>query len=410
MRRRLALMMGLVYSVQGAFWPILAIHLADLGMSERGRSWVFGTMAVGSFAMPLGVGQLVDRFIPAQFYLAGAYALGCVILGLIGAGVARTAPAFFVGFLAYWLVMAPCYSLSNALAFRHLAHPDRDFGQVRLWGTVGWMVAGWAVSLLMTGGDPTRGMGRGIPEAFGVAAVCSLVAAGYCLTLPHTPPVRLTPGGRRSTTRQDVASLLWEPGVAVYLLASFGVSVATPFVYQIMPEHLRRVGMDPAWVSSAMSLGQWPEVVALAILPILINRLGYRVTLCVGVGAYVLRFGSLALVPGLFVATAGIPLHGVGVACFSIVGQMFLNSHAAADRRASTQALNTVVNGGFGSIAGSLLAGETLGWFRDEPERVFLVPMSIHLALVMLLILGFRPAKLEPLAPIVLPATPGRNE
>ena len=67
---RLSGMMALVYSVQGAFWPLLSIHLVDLGVSERGRGWIFATMAMASFAMPLGAGQLVDRLMPTQRFLA----------------------------------------------------------------------------------------------------------------------------------------------------------------------------------------------------------------------------------------------------------------------------------------------------------------------------------------------------
>ena len=73
----------------------------------------------------------------------------------------------------------------------------------------------------------------------------------------------------------------------VYLIVAFGVSLTTPFVYQVMPNYLRSIGMDRAWVSTAMSLGQWPEIAALASLPWLIRRFGYRATLALGIAAYI---------------------------------------------------------------------------------------------------------------------------
>ena len=404
-RVRLAVMMALVYSVQGAFWPVLAIHLGDLGITERERSGIFATMALASFAMPFGAGQLVDRLMPTQWFLAASFAVGSVVLTLIASGLATSARSLFGLFLVYWLFMAPSYSLSGSLAFRNLQRPERDFTRVRLWGTVGWMTVGWVVSLVMTwsarhGATPTRGA----TEAFWIAAACSLATSLYCLTLPHTAPVQLVPGGRRTSVVEDVRNLISRPGVGVYLAAAFGFSLTTPFVYQVLPAHLRRIGMDRAWVASAMSLGQWPEVLGLAVLPILIRRWGYRATLCVGVASYVVRFGLLAVVPSLAMATVGIPLHGVGIACFSIVGQMFINSQAAADRRASTQSVNTVINGGLGSMTGSLLAGEAIRLTPNHPGLVFLAPCLINVALLFFLIARFRPeastvAALRPVVP-----------
>ena len=403
MRLRLAAMMALIYSVQGAFWPVMTLHLADLGVSERGRGLVFATMAMASFAMPLGAGQLVDRFFPTRWFLVGSFGAGAVVLATIALGVATTPAAFFGLFLVYWLFMAPSYSLSNSLAFRNLARPERDFARVRLWGTVGWMAVGWVVSLTMALAGRQMTARRGATEAFWVAAGLSLVTACYCRTLPMTPPLRLVPGGRRTTFVQDIGDLLRRPGVAAYLVAAFGFSLTTPFVYQVIPQYLRRAGMDRAWVASAMSMGQWPEVIGLACLPALIRRWGFRTTLMVGVGSYVVRFASLATEPSLAVATLGIPLHGVGIACFSIAGQMFVNGQAADDRRASAQSMNTVVNGGLGSMIGSLLAGEVLRRLPDRPGLVFAVPAVINLGLVAYLLANFPPARrLDP-----PPADPG---
>ena len=405
-RVRLSVMMALVYTVQGAFWPVLSIHLTDLGITEQERSGIFATMAIASFAMPLGAGQLADRLMPTQRLLAISFALGSVLLGVVAAGLATTASSLFGLFLGYWLIMAPSYSLSNSLAFRNLARPDQDYAGVRLWGTVGWMTVGWVVSLVMSlAGRSGSGPSRGASEAFWIAAGFSLLTAVYCTTLPNTPPVRLVPGGRRSSVVRDVRDLVGRPGVAVYLAAAFGFSLTTPFVYQVIPAYLRRIGMDRAWVPSAMSLGQWPEVVGLAALPFLIGRWGYRPTLMMGVGSYLVRFGLLAFVPSLWVAVLGNPLHGVGIACFSIVGQMFINSRASADRRASAQSINTVVNGGLGSMTGSLLAGEVIRRTPDHPEFVFLVPCAINLALVVFIAVLFRPATLEADAP-AKPAAP----
>ncbi len=396
-RRRLSVMMVLVYSVQGAFWPLLSIHLVDLGVAERGRGWIFATMALGSFAVPMGAGQLVDRLMPTQRFLSISFGAGTVLLALMGSGVTSNAGGMFGLFLAYWLIMSPNYSLSSSIAFRNLARPDRDFGKVRLWGTVGWMASGWLVSGVMAWSGSRSG--RGTPEAFWVAVGLSGATALYCRFLPDTPPIK-APGNRKSWAR-DVSDLVRSPSMGVYLLAAFGVSLTTPFVYQVMPNYLRAIGMDRAWVGTAMTLGQWPEIAALAALPWLIGRYGYRATLGLGIAAYLVRYGMLALDPSVWLATAGIPLHGIGVACFTIGGQMFVDGRAPADRRASAQSLNTVVTGGLGSLLGSLLAGEVVAAFPGRFGMIFLVPCAINASLLAFLLLMFRPTIAAPQPPDV---------
>ena len=398
-KTRLSGMMVLVYSVQGAFWPLLSIHLVDLGISERGRGWIFATMAMASFAMPLGAGQLVDRLMPTQRFLSITFGAGTFLLGLMAWGVSTHVGWLFGLFLAYWLIMAPSYSLSSSIAFRNLANPVRDFGKVRLWGTIGWMAIGWVVSGVMAWSGSR--VGQGASEAFWIAMGLSAATALYCRTLPNTPPV--VDAGPRRSSLLGVAELTRSPGMMVYLITSFGVSLTTPFVYQVMPNYLRSIGMERAWVSTAMSLGQWPEVVMLAGLPWLIRRFGYRITLGLGIAAYAVRFGSLAFNPPLWLATAGIPLHGIGVACFTIGGQMFVDGRAPSDRRASAQSLNTMVTGGLGSLLGSLLAGEVVATFPGRFGMVFLVPCAINAALVIFLFWMFRPEPVGRPAPLVAP-------
>src|SRR5206468_326756 len=145
--------------------------------------------------------------------------------------------------------------------------------------------------------------------------------------------------------------------------------------------YLEARGLSRAWIASAMTLGQMPEIAALAVLPWLLRRLGYRATLGLGILAYAVRFGSLLIDPPLWVALAGIPLHGVGIACFSIGGQVYLDAQAPTDRRAGVQALNVVATIGLGTLLGSLLAGEVGGPSAAGDGRVFLVPCLIDVGL-----------------------------
>jgi hypothetical protein len=123
----------------------------------------------------------------------------------------------------------------------------------------------------------------------------------------------------------------------------------------------------------------------------MLRRFGYRGTLGLGILAWAVRYGSLVADPPLWVALAGIPLHGVGIACFTIGGQVFLDGEAPDDRRAGAQALNVVVTSGIGSLLGNLLAGEITGQAGTGDATVFLVPCLINVGLLLYFVQGFRP-------------------
>lgn len=387
-RRRLAAMMALVYAVQGAWWPLLAVHLQDLRISGRDRGWIFATLALGSLATPLGMGYVVDRLVATQKLLALIYGLGTGLLVLLASGIVGGEGPLFALFLTYWLLTAASYGLCTALAFRNLERPLEQFGAVRLWGTVGWMAVGWLVWGVMSASG-SAGAGRGAYEAFGVAAALSALFAVFCLGLPDTPP--LATGIRGGAEVAEALALVRTPAVALYLATAFGVSLTTPFVYQVMPSYFVAEGLPRRWIAPAMTLGQVSEITTLAALPWLLRRGGYRLTLTLGILSWTARYAMLAVRPPLWLAVAGLPLHGVAIACFHVAGSMYLDGHAPPDRRAGTQGLNLMVTNGIGVLLGCLLAGQVVEQSAGDYARVFWVPCLIDASLLAVWIVAFRP-------------------
>ena len=384
--QRLSLMMAMVYSVQGAFWPLLAVHLKDLDIASHHRGMIFATMAIGSFAMPLGFGQLVDRFMAAQKLLALIFLIATGFLVAFAMGVSRDPVVLFFLFLIFWLITAPAYSLTNTIALRHLPRPYEQFPRVRLWGTVGWMAVGWLVSTIMAVTGSVR-VGEGAFEAFWIAAVLAILFSAYCLTLPDTPP--LVKAGDEKPPGQAL-KLLRQPGVLLFLATALGVSITTPFVFQVMPNYFEAKGLSRPWISTSLTIGQIPEIATLACLPWLINRIGIKGTLTLGIAAWALRFGWLAFDPPLFWALAGIPLHGIGIACFTVAGQIQMDRLSPRELRGSSQALYTVITSGIGSLSGSLVGGSVIGLFSNDFATVFLVPCVIDSALLICYLIGFK--------------------
>jgi MFS family permease len=387
---RLAGMMVLVWGIQGAFWPLLAVHLQDLGIDGRWRGAIFATMALGALAAPLGAGQVVDRRLAMEHYLALIAALGTGMLVVLARGTVVAPGAIFGLFLVYWLVTAPAMGLSTALAMRNLARPHEQFAAVRLWGTIGWMGAGWLATGVLTLSGSSRG-GQGAYEVFGLAAVLSALLSISCLALPHTPPLDVA-GGKTSALGEALA-LIRRPALPVFFATAFGVALTIPFAYQVIPPYLESRGLPRAWISTVLTLGQFPEIATLAVLPWLFRRLGYTGTLALGIAANALRYAALTPDPPLWVAIAGIPLHGVSIACFNVAGQVFLDGQAPTHRRASAQALLMVLTTGVGSLLGSLMAGEITRQFPQDYPVVFLVPFLINLAALAALCAAFRPER-----------------
>ncbi len=384
---RLAVMMALVYAVQGSFWPLLAVHLADMGIEGRGRGWIFATLAMGSLAAPLGAGQLVDRWMATQRFLTLTYAIGTALLVVVASAMVTHAGGMFVVFLAFWLLIGPAYSLSNSLAMRNLNDPVREFGWVRLWGTAGWMIAGWVVSLVMVFWGSTR-VGQGAFEALWVGVLVALAVSIYCLTLPDTPPLAVGPRGKHAL--RDSLALARQPDIAVFLITSFGVYLTAPMVYQVIPGYLEWRGVPRAWISTTMTLGQVAEIATLAVLPWLLHRFGARGTLALGILAYFVRFFSLALHPPLWLAVAGTLLHGIAIACFTVGGALYIDSRCDDRLRASAQAMVLVCMSGMGALLGNVVAGELVGRTSPGDVLVFLIPCVIDGALLLCFLRGFR--------------------
>ncbi len=384
---KLAAMMALVFGVQGSFWPLLAVHLADMGISGRARGWIFATLALGSAAVPLGAGQLADRFMATEKYLALAFGSATVILAFLASGLVTGASGIFLLFLCFWTLIGPTFSLCCSLAMRNLDNPGRDFGWVRLWGTVGWMVSGWVASAVMAISGSTRA-GQGAYESLWIGCGLSLVVSVYCLTLPHTPPLAVGRRGKRAIT--ESLELLRQPDMTVFLVASFGVYLTAPLVFQVMPGYFEARGLPRAWTALVLTLGQMSEIVMLALLPWFLKRFGMKGTLALGISAWFVRFLSLSLAPPLWLAALGTLLHGLGIGCFTVGGQIYIDGRCGGHLRASGQAVLMVCTSGLGALLGNVLAGEIAGRTSPTDVLVFLIPCVIDGAVLLYFWRGFR--------------------
>lgn len=393
LRWRLSLLMFLYYAIQGAFVPVFSLRLYELEFTPLEMGWACATQALAALVAPLVAGQVADRWCPAERCLAICAFLSGILLWLLADLASPT--AIFTASLALWLVLGPASTLSTALTFAHLPLRGQYFGRIRLWGTIGWVVAGWLVGYWLHRPAWLAWLGAatplpGLADAFRLASLMAFTLSAYALTLPHTPPQRRF-GNRLAPLA--ALSLLGDASFAVYWLCFLGVCITLPFTTQVAPLLLEYLGIARPWISPTLTLGQSMEIVSLALLPMLLLRLGLRGTMLLGLTAWAIFLILLTLGEPVGLVVASLSLNGLCICCFIVAGQVFANGRAPHDARVSVQALLTVTSG-VGLLAGNLL----VGWVRRQVQEQFVptfgVGAVITVSLVVLFVFGFRTEEL----------------
>ncbi len=407
---KLSLMMFLQYAIWGAWLPLLYPFLmGHRGFTADQCGQILAAGAIGAIIGPFIAGQLADRHFATEKVLAASHFAGAVLVWFL-AGTNDF--GLFLGLsLIYGLIYAPTLSLTNSLAFHHLPDRDRDFGKVRLWGTVGWIFAGIAMGqwLLMShtpDGAPEivkAAQDAGMTDAFKLAAGLGLIMAIFCLALPHTPP---TEGERKSATAEALSEVKRQPLLMLFILA-VPVSCIHQFYFVHTAQFLGGIQAGAEGFvgfvnkifgvggGGLMTIGQMSEIIVLAAIPVLAKKLSRKSLLGIGLLAYAARmwlFGNYELVgaPGVLF---GIAMHGLCFGCFIFVAFMVVDENTTGDVRASAQSLFNLVIVGLGIIVGSMLATSAVGWATMNGElsypALFSYPMWAALVCFVILIIGY---------------------
>ncbi len=383
--------MFLQYFVWGAWSVTMGTWLGQtLHFSGEQIGLAAGTTALAAMISPLFVGMIADRFFATEIILAVLHAAGGAVLFFAAAQTTFT--VFYVVLLVYALCYMPTLALSNSLSFRQMADPGRDFPQVRVLGTIGWIVAGLVIGTL--GIEATAGPMR-------IAAGASIVLGLFCLVLPHTPPQTRGRVTMSDALGLDALKLLGDRSFAVFLLGSFLVCIPLQFYYAFANPFLNEIGVTNA--AGKMTLGQMSEIGFMLVMPWCFRRLGVKAMLVAGMAAWASRY--LLFAAGDVGARAwmlygGILLHGVCYDFFFVTGQIYVDRQAPGDLRAAAQGLIAFVTLGVGMFIGSWLSGRVVDAFSQPIagtvahawDRIWLVPAVGALAVLAVFALLFRSA------------------
>jgi MFS family permease len=328
----------------------------------------------------------------ASHLIGGAALLACAFLTSFW--------PFFAAYLLFSLLYVPTLSVSNAIAFANLEDPAKDFGAIRMGGTVGWILVSWPFIFLLgakAGPDQVRSI-------FVVAALVSFALAAYSLSLPHTPPKGDAKGADPLAWREAL-KILGVPFVAVLFAVTFIDSVIHNGYFVMADAFLtNRVGIAGNLSMVVLSLGQLAEMVTMFILGGVLIRLGWKTTMIVGVLAHGARFLVFSLFPDSVPTIIAVQLlHGVCYAFFFATVYIFVDAAFPHDVRASAQGLFNLLILGIGNVAASFLFPALIARWTDaagvvDYRTLFMVPVGLAALAALLLGAFFRPPQRGPVA------------
>src|SRR5579863_1015609 len=358
-RTRLCVMMFLEFFIWGGWFVTMGSFLASsLHATGAQTALAYSTQSWGAIIAPFIVGLIADRYFNAERLLGILHIVGGILMyALFSTGSFRV---FFPFLLTYMILYMPTLALVNTISFRQMQDPSRHFSGVRVWGTIGWIVAGLVISYLFAW-DSQAGIAGGLlSKTFLMCSVASIVLGVYSFTLPRTPP-RPQPARSAGLGRflgLDALVLLRERNFAVFFVASVLICIPLAFYYQNANQFLTEIHVPNA--TGKQTIGQMSEVLFMLLIPLFLRVFGMKGTLLLGMLAWVCRyllfaFGNATALG--FLLILGIALHGVCYDFFFVAGQIYTDSKAGARHKAAAQGLITLATYGLGMLLGFRATG-----------------------------------------------------
>jgi MFS family permease len=381
---KLSAVMGLEYAVWGAWMSVLAARLlGPLRFSGKQTGWIYATLPLACIISPLISGQLADKWLNAEWILAGAHLIGAGLL-LIAAVQTRFSALFIVMFL-YSVFYAATLPLVNAVLFANVTDAVWQ-GRVFMWAPIAWAIAGY----FLTGWRwvfKTAEKGR---DCLFLAAVLSVIMAASCLALPATPPA-----GAGEAPIFKAMTMLRDTNFLVFMIVSLVAGGLMQFYFLGSARFMMDIGIPARNVPAAMAIAQVVQAIAtFFLLGCLVSQAGFKWTLVIGAGCWVGLYFVYAVSKSRFLVTAAQSLHGFAYVFFIIAGQMYAASAASGEILKSVQALVFAATTGLGLFVGTQFAGVVMDIFKRQDKfnwrAIFTVPAVIMLASIIALVVLFK--------------------
>jgi nucleoside transporter len=392
-------MMFLEFFIWGGWFVTMGSYLASgLHASGAQTALAYSTQSWGAIIAPFVVGLIADRYFNAERLLGVFHIAGGVLLYTLYR--THEFAAFYPYLLVYMILYMPTLALVNAISFRQMDEPARHFSGVRLWGTIGWIVAGLVISYLF-GWDSRAGISEGaLRNTFLMCSLASFALGLYSFTLPRTPPQprRDEPVRLGRLLGLDALVLLRERNFAVFFVASVLICIPLAFYYQNANQFLTELHVANA--TGKQTIGQMSEVLFMLLIPVFLRTFGMKTTLLLGMLAWALRYVLFAFGNAgelSFMLLVGIALHGACYDFFFVSGQIYTDSKSGAQNKAAAQGLITLATYGVGMLIGFWAAGLIDDVYAHagthEWRSIWLYPAAFAAVIFVLFALAFRNEK-----------------
>jgi len=422
-RIRLFVMMILEFFIWGAWLPLIFSYLPSLGFSATEQSWILSAFPIAAIAGMFFSNQFADRNFAAERFMAASHLIGG--LAMLSLAWTRSFWPFFIAMLVHCLLYVPTLSIVNSIAFAHMKDSQKEFGFVRMGGTLGWILAAWPMTFILVDWDRVNAAGSsgfvgwvgtvlasGLTGAalqsatkwtFVVAGVASLLLSAFSLSLPHTPPKPATGANRFAWL--EAMRLLATPFILVLWLVTFVDSTVHNLFFNWTGTFLGTasaaggVGIPGNWIMPVMSIGQVAEMSTMLILGVTLKKLGWRMTMIIGILGHAARFAVFAFLPQYREVVVLVNLlHGICYAFFFATVYIFVDEFFPTDVRSSAQGLFNLMILGAGPLVANILGPRLIGETFNHAGRVdfrslFLVPCAAAIFAALALALFFHPPR-----------------
>ena len=351
---KLSVMMFLNFFVWGIWFVTMGTYITKGGIGATGTQTglAYGTQCLGAIVAPFIVGMIADKFFAAQKILG--------ILHLLGAGILYSLStqtsfdSFYPLLLVYMILFMPTLALVNSISLNQMTNSEKEFAMIRVWGTIGWIVAGLIIGFMSWESSPET-----LRITFEISALISIGLGIYSFFLPDTPPLKKGKSvGFAETIGLDAFAILKDKNYLAFFLASILICIPLAFYYGQANQFLNESGMDKA--AAKMTIGQMSETLFLFLMPFFFLRFGIKQMLLFGMIAWVLRYFLFAYGnadSGIWMLYLGIALHGICYDFFFVTGQIYTDQKAGPETRSSAQGLITLATYGIGMYIGFYVAG-----------------------------------------------------
>src|SRR5881628_4018148 len=363
-------MMFLQFFIWGAWYTSIAVYMTNHGMATL-THWPYTVNPVAAIVAPFFLGLVADRYFATERVLGTLHLLGGLLL-FATPHFAAEPTTFILLLLLYNLCYMPTLGLANSLAFHHIESQEQQFPLIRVFGTIGWIVAGLFISLVLS--KVMGGVAEQTPGPLYTAATASIALGLFCFTLPHTPPSgRGQPVSLRSIAGLDALKQLGDRPFYVFIIASLLLCIPLAAYYNFTQLFLGAAGVQK--IAATQTVGQISETFFMLIMPMLFMRLGVKKMLMMGMAAWALRYALFALAAPaavFWMIVLGIALHGPCYDFFFVTGQIYVDKKSTPAVRGQAQGFLVLVTYGVGMFIGAQIAGNVYDRFLSGATAVTL--------------------------------------